>query len=47
MKISLYLPAYLATVWIGSRIFRNTSAALYRRVAQWLLVAVGAMAIVW
>ena len=47
LKISLYLPTYLATIWIGSRIFRGTSAALYRRVAQWLLVAVGAMATVW
>ena len=47
LKISLYLPTYLATIWIGSWVFRGTSAALYRRVAQWLLVAVGAMAAVW
>ncbi|MCY4513923.1 MAG: sulfite exporter TauE/SafE family protein [Candidatus Tectomicrobia bacterium] len=47
LKISLYLPAYLVTVWVGSRIFRGTSAALYRRVAKWLLVAVRVMATVW
>lgn len=46
-KISIYLPTYLTSIWIGTRVFRGTSEVLYRRVAQWLLVMVGAVAIVW
>ncbi len=46
-EILIYMPAYLASVWIGSRIFRGTSETTYRRVALWLLMAVGTAATVW
>ena len=41
LKMLIYLPAYMASLWIGSRIFRGAPATLYRRVALWLLAAVG------
>ena len=46
LKMLVYLPAYLTSLWIGSRIFRGTSETLYRRVALWLLATVGVAATV-
>ena len=41
VNVAIYMPTYVVSIWIGSRIFRGTSEALYRRVALGLLVAVG------
>lgn len=46
LKMLVYLPAYMTSLWIGSRIFRGTSETLYRRVALWLLATVGVAATV-
>ena len=46
LKMLVYLPTYMTSLWIGSRIFRGTSGALYRRVALWLLAVVGVAATV-
>jgi uncharacterized membrane protein YfcA len=46
-KMLLYLPTYMLFIWIGARIFRSTSEAIYKRVALWLLVIVGVIATVW
>jgi len=35
------LPVFMAGAWIGSRLFRRSSEALYRRVALGLLLCVG------
>ena len=44
VKVAIYTPTYVVSIWIGSRIFRGSSDALYRLVALWLLVAVGIVA---
>ncbi|MBH61410.1 MAG: hypothetical protein CL569_02955 [Alphaproteobacteria bacterium] len=46
-KMLIYLPTYMAFIWIGARIFRGTSDALYRQVALWLLAAVGIIVTIW
>lgn len=46
LKMLVYLPAYMTSLWIGSRIFRGASETLYRRVALWLLATVGVAATV-
>lgn len=46
LKAAIYLPTYMLFIWIGSRVFRGTTDALYRRVALWLLVSVGIAATV-
>lgn len=38
--IALVLP-YAVAIWVGARAFRTTSDQSYRRVAIWLLVAIG------
>jgi uncharacterized membrane protein YfcA len=35
------LPVYMGGIWVGDRLFRIASDAIYRRVALWLLVAMG------
>jgi uncharacterized membrane protein YfcA len=37
----LLTPAYLVSTWAGSRLFRRSNEALYRRAAIALLLAVG------
>lgn len=44
VKVAIYTPTYMISIWIGARIFRGTADAVYRRVALWLLVAVGVLA---
>jgi uncharacterized membrane protein YfcA len=38
--IALFFP-YAGALWVGARVFRRTSDVIYRRVALWLLIAVG------
>ena len=38
---ALLLPGFMAAAWVGSRLFRKSSEALYRRVALALLFLVG------
>jgi uncharacterized membrane protein YfcA len=40
-RAAAILPAFLAATWVGSRLFRKSSEALYRRLALTLLVCVG------
>lgn len=40
-RAALLLPLFMAAAWVGSRLFRKSSEALYRRVALGLLVCVG------
>ena len=35
------VPPYAVAIWVGARAFRTTSDQFYRRVAIWLLVAIG------
>ena len=44
MKVAIYTPTYMISIWIGARIFRGIADVVYRRVALWLLVAVGVLA---
>ena len=46
LRMLIYLPAYMTSLWIGSRIFRGAPETLYRRVALGLLAAVGITATV-
>jgi len=38
---AVLLPGFLATTWIGSRLFRKSNEALYRRVALGILLCAG------
>ena len=38
---AILLPAFMAAAWVGSKLFRRSSEALYRRVALGLLLCVG------
>ncbi len=38
---AILLPVFMAGAWVGSRLFRRSSEALYRRVALGLLLCVG------
>ena len=41
LTAAVLLPVFMAGAWIGSRLFRRSSEALYRRVALGLLLCVG------
>lgn len=41
LRALLLLPPFMATAWLGSRLFRKSSEQLYRRVALGLLICVG------
>ena len=40
-RAALMLPLFMAAAWLGARLFRQSSEALYRRVALGLLICVG------
>ena len=40
-QAALLLPPFMLTAWVGSRLFRKSSEALYRRVAFALLIFAG------
>ncbi|MGI9382405.1 MAG: sulfite exporter TauE/SafE family protein [Methyloligellaceae bacterium] len=40
-RAAVLLPLFMAAAWLGSRLFRQSSEALYRRVALGLLVCAG------
>ena len=39
--VAMLVPVFMASAWIGSRLFRQSSEALYRRVALTILLAAG------
>jgi hypothetical protein len=41
VNVAIFTPTYIFSIWIGTRIFRGTSDVMYRRLALWLLIAVG------
>jgi uncharacterized membrane protein YfcA len=43
---AMLLPAFMATAWIGSRLFRKSSEAMYRRVTLGLLCVAGLYGVV-
>ena len=38
---AILLPVFMTAAWVGSRLFRQSSEALYRRIAFGLLFCVG------
>ena len=44
VKVAIFTPVYVLFIWVGSLMFRSTTDALYRRLALWLLIAVGLVA---
>jgi hypothetical protein len=44
--LAILLPVFMAAAWAGSRLFRQSSEALYRRIAFGLLFCAGVYGLV-